>query len=561
MAPIVWKLIQIAIVGATYAVARYGPDEGFTARVGWLGCFSILESIALFGYFVYARIIWPLYLTPLTKLPQVKGGSWLNGHFRDIFMNGTGECERRWMYQVPNEGFVYYRSLLNMQRVIVTSPQAVQHIATHTDDFKKPSPAKAIAGKVLGEGLVLAELDKHRHQRRVFMPIFAPQHIREMFPIFWGKTREVTQKLTQHVLESQTIPWSKNEGAVFEIGNWSSRAALDIIGMATLGADFGSIQDEDAPMATAYRQSIEPSRGHVAHAMLKVFIPEWYVDMLPDKWNSAQDNAVPIIRGEFRRLLRERRLKEAEKTNTGKDLLSLCFKYAETANADEEDTIDQMATFLAAGHETISVGITWSIYMLCLHPEWQPILREEARRVFPDPNADDEKNGAGVTSADLENMPMMQAFTHEVLRWLPPIPQNMREPLRDVVIDGVLIPKGTWIVVPFKGLQRDTRFWGPDAGVFNPHRFLNPDGTFKPSGGCTNKYTNLSFFQGSRSCVAQGFSKAEMACIVGAWVGRFNFELVDQELHDEEKMPITLGSLSSRPLHGLDVKWTLVDGW
>lgn len=465
------------------------------------------------------------------------------------------------IHQVPNEGFIYYRSLLNMQRVIVTSPKAVQYVATNVDDFKKPSPAKAVAGKILGEGLVLSELEKHRQQRRIFMPIFAPQHIREMYPIFWNKTREVTQKLTTYVAESQAVPWAPTSGAVFEVGHWSSRAALDIIGMATLGVDFGSVEDENAPLAAAYRQSIEPSRGHLFHAMLKVFIPEWYVDMLPDKWNSAQDDAVPIIRGEFRRLLRERKEQAAQKKNNGKDLLSLCFRYAESANADEEETIDQMATFLAAGHETISVGITWAIYMLCLHPEWQAILREEARRTFPDPNATDEKNAQTVTSNEIDNMPMMTAFTNEVLRWLPPIPQTMREPLRDVVIDGVLIPKGVWVMVPFKGLGRDTRYWGPDAGTFNPRRWLNEDGTFKPSGGCTNKYANLPFMQGARACVAQGFSKAEMACLLGAWIGRFNFELADPALADEENLPITLGSLSSKPLNGLEVKWTIVDGW
>lgn len=462
--------------------------------------------------------------------------------------------------EIPNDGFIYYRSILNTQRIIVTTPATVQEICTRVDDFVKPAPAKGIAGRILGEGLVLSELDKHRQQRRVFLPIFAPRHIREMFPIFWGKTCEVTRKLTELVAE--TAKKSHSDHAVFEVGHWASRAALDIVTMATLGEDFGSIQDEDAPLAKTYRRAIEPSRGYVVLALLKVWFPTWLIDMAPNKWNRTMHESVPVFRNLCRRLLRERRQQAAEKSNTGKDLLSLCFRYEEVAMADEEEVIDQMTTFLAAGHETISVGITWALYMLCLHPEWQNILRQEARAHLPNPNANHNGQPSQMaTSAEVDEMPMIQAFINEVLRWYPPIPQTMREPLRDTVIDGQLIPKGTWIIIPFKGLHRDERFWGADANQFNPRRWLNADGSLKTHGGCTNKYVNLSFMQGSRSCIAQGFSKSEMACILGAWVGRFKFELVDTELQDEDKMPITIGSLSGKPLNGLDVKWTIVDGW
>ncbi|KAF5004856.1 hypothetical protein F66182_16000 [Fusarium sp. NRRL 66182] len=137
----------------------------------------------------------------------------------------------------------------------------------------------------------------------------------------------------------------------------------------------------------------------------------------------------------------------------------------------------------------------------------------------------------------------------------------MRETLQDTVIGGRVIPKGTWIALPIKGFHRDERVWGPDASQFNPRRWLNADGSVNINGGCQNKYFNLAFMQGSRSCVAQGFSKAEMACVIGALVGSFSFELVDSDLLDESRMEIAVGSLSARPLHGLDVKFKYLDGW
>ncbi|KAJ5523892.1 cytochrome P450 [Penicillium frequentans] len=557
----IWQFAHIAVAGGTYALVHHGPQEGFFARAGYMGCFPILYSAFLFALVVYSRILTPLWLSPLTKLPQPKGGSWWNGHFMNIYRSGTGEVERKWIHEIPNDGLIYYRSILNTTRVIVTAPKTIQEIVTRVDDFKKPVLARAVAGKILGEGLVLSELDKHRQQRRVFMPIFAPKHIREMYPIFWGKTCEVTRKLTQ-LVTNQSQQSSQINHAVFEVGHWSSRAALDIIGMATLGEDFGSVEKEDAPLASAYRKTIEPTRGHVALAMLKIWFPEWLVNMLPSQINRTLDESVPVFRNLCRNLLRERRQMAAEKNKWRQGPTQL---YEDVAAADEEGVIDQMTTFLAAGHETISVGITWTLYMLCLHPEWQTILRKEARAHLPDPNAnyapDEEKQNPSATSADVEQMPMIQAFVNEVLRWYPPIPQTMREALEDTVIDGQVVPKGTLIIIPFKGLHRDTNFWGPDANKFNPRRWINADGTLSPNGGCVSKFVNLSFMQGQRSCIAQGFSKAEMACLLGAWIGRFKFELVDPTLLDEDKMPISIGSLSSKPLNGLDVKCSIVEGW
>jgi cytochrome P450 len=425
-----------------------------------------------------------------------------------------------------------------------------------------------LAEKILGLGLVLAEGEVHRRQRRIFLPIFAPRHVREMYPIVWAKTCEVTQKLAKMVKDSASSGKSKEAVAVLEVGHWASRAALDIVTMATLGKDFGSVEDENSRLAKTYRMALEPTRGHLVQAMFKLWLPSWLIESMPNRWNRALREYVPIFRGVCRDLLVEKRMQAADKSQErGKDLLSLCFQYEEVANASEDELIDQLATFLAAGHETISVGITWAIYMLCLHPEWQPLLRAEARARFPDPNT----SVGNPDPLEVESMPLMQAFVHEVLRWYPPIPETMREPLHDTIVDGQLLPKGITLVVPIKGIMRHPEAFGPDANVFNPRRWLtevpDPDGkgtytqTFNSTGGAKSKYANLSFMQGVRSCIAMGFAKAEMACIISAWVGRFEFELNDPQLLDESRMKTSNGGFSGRPAKGLFVKWRVVDEW
>ncbi|KAI2618236.1 cytochrome P450 [Hypoxylon sp. NC1633] len=528
------------------------------AIVGYFKTFAVLYFVVSVGWVAYARFIYPKWLSPLNKLPKPTGGSFWNGHFKQSFSVGTGEAERRWIREIPNNGFIYYLYILNTPRVIVTSPKAVQDICTRSDEFTKPKFILWVAKNILGIGLVLAEGELHRQQRRAFLPIFAPRHVREMYPIFWDKTCEVTQKLAD-IVTSQ----SRTGESVFEVGHWASRAALDIVTMATLGTDFGAIQDENSELAKTYRLALEPTRGYLFQALLKLWFPAWLIDSIPNRWNRSLREYTPVFRGVCRDLLVKKRLEVADKSiEKGKDLLSLCFHYEETTHASEEELIDQLLTFMAAGHETISVGITWAIYMLCLHPEWQTLLRAEARANFPDPTSyNDNVSEQEVITSDVERMPLTQAFIHEVLRWYPPIPQTLREATHDVIVDGQPLPKGISIVIPIKGIQRLETAWGPDANSFNPRRWLNPDGTFNSAGGASSKYVNLSFLQGSRSCVAMNFAKAEMGCILAAWAGRFEFDLVDPELRDESNMETSNGGFSGRPKRGMFVKWKLLDGW
>ncbi|KAI0197532.1 cytochrome P450 [Astrocystis sublimbata] len=468
-------------IATSYSLVRDRGGQGSFINASFLKVFILVYLALSFGWLVYARYLLPKWLSPLLKLPQPKGGSWWNGHFWTIFSAGTAEVERR-----TNDGFIYYCSILNQQRVIVTSERALEEICTRVENFTKPNAILGLAEKLLGLGLVLTEGEVHKQQRRAFLPIFAPRHVRDMYSIFWQKTCEVTRKLTR-LLEASSAEHDQDH-TVLEVGHWASRAALDIVTMATLGEDFGAIEDEDSRLAKTYRLALEPSRGYLILAMLKLYFPSWLIDALPTAGiatlaNMFQSSVVCAgTCSEKRRQAASDKLLPA-----GKDLLSLCFHYQEVNHADEEALIDQMTTFLAAGHETIS-----------------QILRQEARCHFPDPISLGESD---VSSADVELMPMMQAFINEVLRWYPPIPETMRVPIKDMVIDGQWVPKGIWMIIPIKGLHREERFWGPDANTFNPRRWLNTNGSFNSTGG--------------------GFSKAEMACLLSAWVGSFDFELAD----------------------------------
>lgn len=85
-----------------------------------------------------------------------------------------------------------------------------------------------------------------------------------------------------------------------------------------------------------------------------------------------------------------------------------------------------------------------------------------------------------------------QRCVHESLRLNPASPVAWREPLRTVSLrDGTVLPQGSRVVIDLGTVNRDPEVWGPDAGVFNPHRTV-PEGA--------NAW-GLSFGAGAHACI------------------------------------------------------------
>ncbi|EGE77575.2 cytochrome P450 4F5 [Blastomyces dermatitidis ATCC 18188] len=73
--------------------------------------------------------------------------------------------------------------------------------------------------------------------------------------------------------------------------------------------------------------------------------------------------------------------------------------------------------------------------------------------------------------------------------------------------------------------DHDPELWGPDAGIFNPERWMGPGNA--NSGGATSNYVFVTLFHGPRSCIGAAFGQAELACLVAVTVWRFEMELLD----------------------------------
>lgn len=216
--------------------------------------------------------------------------------------------------------------------------------------------------------------------------------------------------------------------------------------------------------------------------------------------------------------MRERREAIKNKGDDHFDVLSLLI---ESNDFSDAELIDQLLTVLAAGHETTSSALTWLCYLLAIHPEYQKRLRDEVKEAFPtNPVHDKELDIAAI----LERLPLLNGICNETLRLYPTVPITMRIAVRDTTLLESPIPRGTEIMVSPWAVNRQKELWGENASEFVPERWIE-DGKPNNSGGADSNYSLLTFLHGPRSCIGQGFAKAELRCLVAAFIRVFSWEL------------------------------------
>ncbi|KAI0010982.1 cytochrome P450 [Xylariaceae sp. FL0662B] len=584
MAVFPWRAMSAISLISSYLIVSRQLEW---SKLRFFGLFAGIWSLQAFIWFVWAVIAYPKLFSPLRGLPEPAGGAWLMGHWKRIREEPSGIPMRDWVNTIPNDGLIRYLGAFNQERLLVTSPKTLSEVlVTKNYDFQKPSTVRFGLGRILGVGVLLAEGDEHKLQRKNLMPAFAYRHIKDLYPSFWEKGREVVQALTRHVVAEASDQANfgdvekARKSSVIEVGDWASRVTLDIIGLLGLGRDFGAIQNPNTELNQMVRMSIsqdealntspwgylrssallkyrglfKPNRQAQMLALLGVFLPDRVIAWLPVKRNNDINASAKFIRAACRDMIREKKEKLARKEPADHDILSVAL---ESGGFTDEELVDQLMTFLAAGHETTASSMTWSVYMLAKHPEFQTRLRQEIREKLPPIESDREVN-----SVDIDRMPYLNAVCNEVLRYWAPVPLTLRDTATDTSIMGQKVPKGTKIVLAPWAINFEKALWGPDANEFNPERWMakDPDDKRAAGGGAPSNYAFMSFLHGPRSCIGQTFAKAEFACLLASWIGRFEFSLKNLEELDEKNVEIR-GAVTARPAKGMYVHATIVDGW
>jgi len=168
----------------------------------------------------------------------------------------------------------------------------------------------------------------------------------------------------------------------------------------------------------------------------------------------------------------------------------------------------------------------------------------------------------------------------ETLRLYPTVPLSIRSSIRDTTMsvkgENIKIPRGTRVMLVPWAINRNPALWGPNACDFTPERWLEPG--MGNSGGATSNFANITFFHGPRSCIGQGFAKAEFKCLLAALTGAMKWEMADPTGRDQSatqlyeflsesrtNLPTEVvypaGVITTKPAHGMHVRIEREENW
>ncbi|KAF8650590.1 hypothetical protein AX16_005188 [Volvariella volvacea WC 439] len=426
-----------------------------------------------------------------------------------------------------------------MKQITICDPKAISYLFSRDGvGFVRSKGFKKVVESVVGRGLIWADGEAHRRQRRAVAPAFSNASLREMTPLVFDTVYKLKNGWTEII---DSMP---SREAVVDAQEWINHFTLDTIGSAGFGYDFGAMQGRrSAVLDTLDIFNAKPPEGlakiiHMVNFILPILtgLPIGRKRLFM-KLSATMKTILSQIFNESRK----RNTVSGEQTKKerkygGKSALSVLVNAA-NAKSDlgmsEEEIMAQMKSLLIAGYDAPAAALTWAVIELCRHPEIQDQLREELMTF---------KEGDPTWDQLSSDFPHLDAFTCEVLRMHPSLSEIGRmagqdewiplsTPMKNSLgqeMDHVFVPKGSHVSVPVAFMNRSEKFWGADAKVFNPKRWLN-GGDF--DGQRAKEIQGfkhiLSFGEGPRICIGRGLALIMLKASLFVLLRNFSLELRD----------------------------------
>jgi len=162
---------------------------------------------------------------------------------------------------------------------------------------------------------------------------------------------------------------------------------------------------------------------------------------------------------------------------------------------------------LIASVATIGHALTWTLHDLAALPAVQEAVAGEAHFVL---------DGKAPGLAEVGQLNHAQACFKEGLRLHPPVWAFVRRTAGAVVIGGLALPSGAFVVLSPRLTQRDVRFF-PEPSRFDPSRWAE---SAPPAGG---GMTYFPFGAGPYGCLGEGLAMAQGTLVLAMLVRDFSF--------------------------------------
>lgn len=412
---------------------------------------------------------------------------------------------------VYEKGIVVYDSD-RFVTAFVSDPALIEQVLLHeADRFPKSHFERRVFESLLGDGILTSQGASWRWQRRTAAPLFRPADLAVLVPAMSAAAM------------AQLARWSASPaGTLQSIDRDMTETTFRVISTTMFA---GSADSEAAEILRAADKALSTISWDVAAALVHYPAWLWYPGKI------ARRRAANQLRAAVRTILARRRAAGPE----GDDLLARLARAQDPetgAPMSEKQLIDNLATFLVAGHETTAKALTWTLYLLARAPEWQERIRREVTAVA----------GAGHVGAEhLDRLVETKSVLEESMRLYPPAPVMTREAASTTQLGGQTVPQGANVIISIYAVHRHKRVWD-DPDRFDPDRFA-PERRGK-----ILRTQFMPFGFGPRTCIGASFAMMEGLAILATLVRGAEFTW------DGRHLPEPLSRVTLRPKGGMPLR-------
>lgn len=374
--------------------------------------------------------------------------------------------------------------------ILVNAPDAIKRVLLdNAANYRKDNLQRRVLAAGLGEGLLSAEGEQWRAQRRTLAPLFARRTIMDFAPAMMAGAKALADR------------WRQLDGTTIDVAAEMSRATLDILERTIFSDGFGRAAEEVREAMATYFDTI----GRIG-ALDLLGVPSY----VPRAGHLRVRSTLQFFEAAMGDLIsaRVRRLVENQ-GGAPKDILTLLLSARNTENGQlmsNAEIRSNILTFISAGHETTANALSWSLFLLSQSPEWRRKIEVEAEEM-------DDVSGEAI-----ERFVDTRATIEEAMRLYPPIAAISRVAINDDVLAGETIRRGTMVVVSPYVLHRHRLLW-QEPDVFDPSRFL------PVARSQIDRFAYLPFGAGPRTCIGSAFALQEATLVLATIVKQFKLQM------------------------------------
>jgi cytochrome P450 len=372
----------------------------------------------------------------------------------------------------------YFARFGDVYRVFAPSRGVYHYVINHPDDIKHvllSNHRNYTKGEgmdrvkiLLGNGIMTSEGDLWRRQRRMMQPSFH----RRVIDRFSRLIHEVNEKFAAR--------WAAQSarGEAINLTDDVSELTLEIVLQSIFGNDLERLERQLGanPFEVVAKEQNRDLKFAFRFRSLTKLVAE---------------------------VIARRRREATEHVDFLSMLMASRDRDNHTAMSDKE-LIDEVLTLIVAGHETTAAALTWTWYLISLHPETGAGLDAEADRAGGDM--------LGLDAA--ESLTLTHQVLQEALRLYPPGWLFTRRSLEADALGGYPIAARSDVFISPYILHRHPAFWS-EPEEFQPERFAGVDAAER------HRFAYIPFSVGPRHCIGENMAMFEMLVHVNRMARRF----------------------------------------